>query len=238
MMLEVRGLTAGYGRIEALHGIDLEVGRSEIVVLLGANGAGKSTFVKSVMGLLRPTAGRISFEGRPLDELSAAQRIKLGVAVVPEGRQLFPDMTVYENLLLGDYPSLGPLVSASGHAGMERVLTLFPQLKDKLRRPAGVLSGGEAQMVTIGRALMSSPRLLLCDEPSLGLAPRVTLDVLHALQTLCREGLSILLADQNASYALKIADRGYVLDSGEVVASGPAQELRSDAGVSSAYLGS
>lgn len=237
MMLEVRGLTAGYGRIEALHGIDLDVDKSEIVVLLGANGAGKSTFVKSVMGLLRPSGGRISFEGKPLEALSAAQRIQLGVAVVPEGRQLFPDMTVYENLLLGDYPSLGALVSASGHQGMERVLTLFPQLKDKLNRPAGVLSGGEAQMVTIGRALMSSPRLLLCDEPSLGLAPRVTLDVLHALRTLCREGLSILLADQNASYALKIADRGYVLDSGEVVASGTAQALRADSGVSAAYLG-
>lgn len=237
MMLEVQGLKAGYGRIEALHGVDLDVGKSEIVVLLGANGAGKSTFVKSIMGLLRPAAGQISFEGQPLDELSAAQRIQLGLAVVPEGRQLFPDMSVYENLLLGDYPSLGALVSASGHHGMERVLTLFPQLKDKLRRQAGTLSGGEAQMVTIGRALMSSPRLLLCDEPSLGLAPRVTLDVLHALQTLCAEGLSILLADQNASYALKIADRGYVLDSGEVVASGPAHDLRADAGVSSAYLG-
>lgn len=237
-MLEVRGLNAGYGRIEVLRDLDLSVGKSEIVVLLGANGAGKSTFVKSIMGLLRPTAGRITFEGRPLDELSAAQRIQLGLAVVPEGRQLFPDMTVYENLLLGDYPSLGPLVSASGHAGMERVLALFPQLKDKLRRLAGTLSGGEAQMVTIGRALMSSPRLLLCDEPSLGLAPRVTLDVLHALQSLCREGLSILLADQNASYALKIADRGYVLDGGEVVASGSAQALQSDTGVSAAYLGS
>lgn len=237
-MLEVCGLNVGYGRVGVLHNLDLDVRETEIVVLLGANGAGKSTFVKSIMGLVRPTSGRIMFQGQPLDSLSTADRIRLGLAIVPEGRQLFSDMTVLENLLLGDYPALKALVSASPNQRIERILVLFPQLKNKLHRQAGVLSGGEAQMLTIGRALMSSPQLLLCDEPSLGLAPRVTLDVLRALKSLCREGLSILLADQNANSALSIADRGYVLDTGDVVKSAPASELRADASVRAAYLGS
>lgn len=237
MTLQVRDLYAGYGQVDVLRAIDLDVESSEIVVLLGANGAGKSTFVKSVMGLIKPTAGQITFEGRSLGSLSAANRIRLGLAIVPEGRQLFGDMTVLENLLMGDYPALRPFIGSSPHARLERVLELFPQLQNKLDRRAKVLSGGEAQMVTIGRALMSSPKMLLCDEPSLGLAPRVTIDVLQALKTLCRDGLSILLADQNANYALSIADRGYVLETGEIVTSGLASDLKKDANVHVAYLG-
>jgi branched-chain amino acid transport system ATP-binding protein len=237
-MLEVRGLNVAYGNIQSVKGIDFEVRQGEFVAILGPNGAGKSTLIKTITGVLEPQAGTIRFMGRDLAGISAAARIRLGIGIIPEGRQLFPDMTVRENLILGAYAQLGVRIPARIETAIAQVLTMFPRLGERQRQLAGTFSGGEAQMLAIGRALMTAPRLLLCDEPSLGLAPGLVRDVLATLKRLQGErGMTIVLADQNALAALRMADRGYVLDTGRVVASGTAAALQTDARLRTAYLG-
>jgi branched-chain amino acid transport system ATP-binding protein len=237
-LLEVHALHAAYGHIEALKGVDLEVHPGEFVAILGPNGAGKSTLLKTIAGVLAPRAGAVRFAGRDIARITPAERIRLGIGIIPEGRQLFPDMSVRENLILGAYSQLGMTIPARVEAMFARVFELFPRLAERRRQLAGSLSGGEAQMLAIGRALMTKPRLLLCDEPSLGLAPGLVREVLVTLARLRQEqGTTIILADQNALAALRIADRGYVLDTGRVVASGAAAALQSDARLRSAYLG-
>jgi branched-chain amino acid transport system ATP-binding protein len=237
-MLEVSGLHVAYGSIEALKGVDLEVAEGEFVAILGPNGAGKSTLIKTVMGVMAPADGAIRFCGRDLAGVSTAERIRLGIGIIPEGRQLFPDMTVRENLILGAYAQLGVRVPSGRSDAIDRVFAMFPRLAERQGQLAGTFSGGEAQMLAIGRALMTQPRLLLCDEPSLGLAPVLVRDVLATLATLRRDhGVTVALADQNAFAALRMADRAYVLDTGRVVASGSAASLQNDDRLRSVYLG-
>jgi branched-chain amino acid transport system ATP-binding protein len=238
-LLEVRGLHVAYGNILAVKGVDLEVREGEFVAILGPNGAGKSTLIKAVTGVQAPTAGSIRFRGRDLAGVAPAERIRLGIGIIPEGRQLFPDMTVSENLVLGAYAQLGVRIPASMSQRLGRVFAMFPRLGERQRQLAGTFSGGEAQMLAIGRALMTQPRLLLCDEPSLGLAPGLVREVLATLAKLRHEqNVTVVLADQNAFAALRIADRGYVLDTGRVVARGSAAALQSDERLRTAYLGS
>ena len=237
-LLEVRALHAAYGHIEALKGVDLDIRAGEFVTILGPNGAGKSTLLKTIAGVLAPKSGNVRLAGRDLAGITTAERIRLGIGVIPEGRQLFADMSVRENLVLGAYSQLGMSIPTEIETLFARIFELFPRLAERRRQLAGSLSGGEAQMLAIGRALMTKPRLLLCDEPSLGLAPGLVREVLATLARLRQEeGMTILLADQNALAALRIADRGYVLDTGRVVASGTAQALQSDARLLAAYLG-
>ena len=231
-MLAVRQLDVAYGQIQVLYGIDIAVQEGEIVAVLGPNGAGKSTLMKAVMGVHRQRAGTISFDERGVDDLPTAQRIRLGMGIIPEGRQLFLPMTVRENLLLGAYAQPRQI-----DATLDEVFALFPRLRERQHQEAASLSGGEAQMVAVARALMSQPRLLLCDEPSLGLAPMLVRELLATLVRLRERGITILLADQNAHATLAIADRGYILDSGRVVAIGRSDELRNDRQLHAAYLG-
>lgn len=234
-MLDVAGLHVSYGRIEALRGVDLSVPEGGFVALLGANGAGKSTLLNTVIGVVRADAGTIRFQGQPIMALATAERIRLGIGIVPEGRQLFSDMTVRENLLLGGYARLRMWAGRSA-SRIAEVVDMFPELADKLDRHAGLLSGGEAQMVTIGRALINRPRLLLCDEPSLGLAPRLVRDVFKRLAALRDNGIAVLLADQNAVLALEVADQVYLLETGEATPAAASASLDSDA-IRAAYLG-
>jgi branched-chain amino acid transport system ATP-binding protein len=236
-MLEIRGLHAAYGKVSVLHGIDLDVGQGEFVVILGPNGAGKSTLLKTVAGVHTPTAGTVSLFGKRIDGLSAAGRIRLGLGAIPEGRQLFSDMTVRENLILGAYARLGLQIPASIGQELEQVFKLFPRLRDRQKQIAGSMSGGEAQMLAIARALMGRPRLLLCDEPSLGLAPLIIREMLTALSSLRDRGITVLMADQNAAAVLRMADRGYVLDTGRIVAHGNSEDLLRDDRWHAAYLG-
>jgi branched-chain amino acid transport system ATP-binding protein len=236
--LEVRALQVNYGNIQSVKGIDLEVRKGEFVAILGPNGAGKSTLMKAITGVLAPRAGRISLDGRDLAGIAPAERIRMGLGIIPEGRQLFPDMTVRENLILGAFAQLGLRIPAGIETALDEIYVLFPRLRERQRQLAGSLSGGEAQMLAVGRALMTKPRVLLCDEPSLGLAPILVREVLATLGRLRQaQGLTIVLADQNALAALRMADRGYVLDTGRVVASGTAEELQNDARLRTAYLG-
>ncbi len=237
-MLRVRDLHVSYGDIHALKGVDLDVNDGEIIAILGPNGAGKSTLIKAIIGVLPKRSGSIAFQGRAIDATPTAQRIRLGLGTIPEGRQLFPDMSVRENLILGAYARLGFLIPASLDEALEQVFGIFPRLRERENQLAGSLSGGEAQMVAVGRALMSRPRLLLCDEPSLGLAPLLVREVLATISRLLEAGITVLLADQNALAALRMADRAYVLDTGRVVASGPSASLAKDERLWTAYLGS
>lgn len=226
MILEVEVVSVSYGRDPVLHAIDLDLLRGEIVTLVGANGAGKSTLLKTISGLMRPVSGRIRFVGRDLAGLGPAARLRLGIAHVPEGRQVFSGMTVRENLALG-----GP------RAGLQAVCALFPALLPRLDDPAGNLSGGQQQMLAIARGLMPRPRLLLLDEPSLGLSPQLVAEVFALVSRLRAEGLTILLAEQNARAALAIADRGFVVENGRVAMAGPARELLHSPEVAARYLG-
>jgi branched-chain amino acid transport system ATP-binding protein len=237
-MLQIRDLHVSYGNIHALRGVDLDINAGEIIAILGPNGAGKSTLIKTIIGVLSKRRGTIHFEGRAIDKIPTAQRIRLGLGTIPEGRQLFPDLSVRENLILGAYAQLGFLIPASLDDALEQVFHLFPRLREREKQLAGSLSGGEAQMVAVGRALMSRPRLLLCDEPSLGLAPLLVREVLATISRLRAAGITVLLADQNALPALRMADRAYVLDTGRVVASGPSASLADDRRLRAAYLGS
>ncbi|MCL6522669.1 MAG: ABC transporter ATP-binding protein [Firmicutes bacterium] len=233
-LLEVRGVTAFYGDFQALWGVDLEVREGEVVTLLGANGAGKTTTLRVVSGLLRPASGSVRFAGEEITGRPAHRIVELGIAHVPEGRQLFPLMSVEENLLLGGRV---PRVRARRQANLERMVELFPILGERRRQAAGTLSGGEQQMLAIARALMSEPRLLLLDEPSLGLAPRVTEEVFATVRAVAARGVTVLLVEQNVLEALEISDRGYVIEHGRIVRAGPAAELARDAAIREAYLG-
>jgi branched-chain amino acid transport system ATP-binding protein len=231
-MLAVKGLRAGYGRIPALHGIDLGVRRGELVALVGANGAGKTTLLRALSGV-QPSQGEISFGGFPVQALPAESRVALGIVQCPEGRQVFGPLSIDDNLRLGAYRR----GRADTARSLDRVYGLFPALAERRAHAAGTLSGGQQQMLAIGRSLMAQPRLLLLDEPSMGLAPRLVAEIFACIQRLRADDTSLLLVEQNAAAALAIADRGYVLETGRVVLSGTGKELLADAGVRSAYLG-
>jgi branched-chain amino acid transport system ATP-binding protein len=234
VILEVANLSAGYGKIEVLWDVSLHAGEGEFVSIIGANGAGKTTLLRAVSGLVPVRGGSVSAFGRPLRGLSAAQIVKRGLGHVPEGRQLFPLMTVLENLMSGaDY-----LPEAKRHAAssLRAVYALFPRLAERKGQLAGTLSGGERQMVAIGRALMSRPKLLLVDEPSLGLAPALVSTVFKALKEINREGVTVVLVEQNVKQSLALAHRAYVLENGEIKKTGTGQELLLDKEIQSAYL--
>ncbi len=235
-MLKIRNLYAYYGSVMALGGVTCHINEGEIVSLIGANGAGKTTMLNAVCGLVR-REGEIKFGDRSLSGLAPEAIVALGVSQVPEGRQLFAPMTVAENLELGAYLRHRRAARAEIASDLERVYTLFPRLKNRLAQKAGTLSGGEQQMLAIGRALMARPRLLLLDEPSLGLAPLVVEDILATMSVLRDEGVTILLVEQNARAALKVADRAYVLETGRIILTGTAQDLLADHQVTRAYLG-
>jgi branched-chain amino acid transport system ATP-binding protein len=232
MRLRVEALEAGYGKAQVLFGVDLEVVENELVALLGANGAGKTTLLRAISGLVRPWSGRVLLEGQDLGGLSPAKRARMGLGHVPEGRQLFPLMTVEENLRLG----AAFLAPGREREGYERVYGLFPRLAERRRQLAGTLSGGEQQMLAIGRALMGFPKILLVDEPSLGLSPRLAEEVLLALKAVAGEGVGVLLVEQNVALTLEVVERAYVLEHGKVVLQGPASALAQDPRVREAYL--
>jgi branched-chain amino acid transport system ATP-binding protein len=233
-VLEIKGLRAAYGPIEALRGIDLEVRAGELVCLLGANGAGKSTTLRVISGLLRPAGGSISFQGRPIGGGEPAAILAAGIAHCPEGRRVFPYLTVEENLRMGAYVRRD---RDGVSADLERVCAHFPVLAERRRQAAGTLSGGEQQMLAIGRALMARPTLILFDEPSLGLAPTVVETTFGIIADIRRQGTTVLMVEQNAYLALQMADRGYVLETGRIVLAGPARDLLADDHVRRAYLG-
>jgi branched-chain amino acid transport system ATP-binding protein len=232
-MLEVRGLRAGYGEVEVLHGVDIDVAQGEIVAVLGSNGVGKSTLNHNLSGLYRPFAGTIRFAGVDIAGVNPARIVELGLIQVPEGRRVFPDLSVLENLELGSYRR----GRARRAQNLERVASVFPRLKERLRQRAATLSGGEQQMLAIGRGLMSEPRLLILDEPSLGLSPILVDEMFALVGELHRQGLSILLIEQNAVQSLAAADRAYIIEHGAVAMSGPARELEADPDLRARYLG-
>jgi branched-chain amino acid transport system ATP-binding protein len=237
-MLNVRNLEAGYGPLKVLRQISLHVSAGEIVTLIGANGAGKSTLLRALAGLLAPRVGEVLFEGTSIRGLPAERVVDRGIALVPEGRQVFAAMSVRENLLLGGYVAARRGRGGEGTSrALDRVHDLFPVLRERDSQLAGTLSGGEQQMLAMGRALMTDPRLLMMDEPSMGLAPLVVRDILGAVQRLREEGRTVLLVEQNARAALRIADRGYVIETGRLVLEGEADFLLNDREVQRAYLG-
>lgn len=233
-LLDVRGLKVDYGGIHAIKGMDLQVGAGELVALIGSNGAGKTTTLKTLAGLLHPAGGQIFYDGNSLQRVAAHRRAALGIALVPEGRGLFARMTIEENLLMGAY-------SRSDNGGiapdLERMYGLFPRLAERRRQLAGTLSGGEQQMVAMARALMSRPRLLMLDEPSMGLAPLMVQRIFATIRDISALGMTILLVEQNARLALQVAQRGYVMEGGLITLSGAAAELLDSAAVQRAYLG-
>src|ERR1700745_3714831 len=233
-LLEFTGVDTHYGDLHVLKAVDYRIGEGEIVCLLGGNASGKSTTMKAIMGVVAPTRGEVLYEGRSLAGVSIAERVRRGIAPVLEARRLFPRMTVYENLEMGAYTrARGPEFEED----LERVFALFPRVKERLEQLAGTLSGGEQQMVAIGRALMARPKLLCMDEPSMGLSPVFVEQVFDIVQTINRQGTSIFMVEQNANMALSIATYGYVLQTGEVAVSGTAHSLRDNALVQQAYLG-
>jgi len=237
-LLEVSGLSARYGPVPALRDVSLEVRAGELVALIGANGAGKSTLLRAIAGLVAPAAGRVALDGRDVTGQAPEAMIRAGVALVPERRRVFAPLTVLDNLELGGYAlPRGRDFRSRLEAGVEEAYRLFPVLRRRRDQLAGTLSGGEQQMLAIGRALMTRPRLLLCDEPSLGLAPLVVAEIMRLLSTLREAGTTILLVEQNARMALRSADRAYVLEVGSVVLSGAAADLLQDDQLKAAYLG-
>ena len=233
-MFEVKEIDVFYGDAQALYGLSLKVREGEVVTLVGANGAGKTTTLRAISGLLPVARGEIAFEGRSLLGVPAHRRAELGIALVPEGRELWPQLTVRENLELGAY---GKAARRHLSGSLERVYELFPVVKERSRQVAGSMSGGEQQMVAIARALMTRPRLLMLDEPSLGLAPVVVSQVFDTIRRLHAEGLTILLVEQNLKKALEMADRGYVVETGSISIEGTAADLLADPTIRSAYLG-
>jgi branched-chain amino acid transport system ATP-binding protein len=233
-LLEFTGVDTHYGDLHVLKSVDYRIDEGEIVCLLGGNASGKSTTMKTIMGVVVPTAGEVRFDGKSLAGVSVAERVRRGIAPVLEARRLFPRMTVYENLEMGAY--VRPR-GAEFTQDLERVFTLFPRVKERLKQLAGTLSGGEQQMVAIGRALMARPRLLCMDEPSMGLSPVLVEQVFDIIQTINRQGTTIFMVEQNANMALQIAHRAYVLQTGQVVLSGAAAELRQNPMIREAYLG-
>ena len=232
-MLEIRELRAGYGPVEVLHGVDLDVAEGEIVALLGSNGAGKSTLNNNVSGIFRPFGGSIRLGGEDVTAATPERMVDLGVIQVPEGRRIFPNMTVRENLELGSYRR----AKARRSENLARVAGIFPHLAERFGQIAGTLSGGEQQMLAIGRSLMAEPELLILDEPSLGLSPILVEEMFALIRKLHEQGLAILLVEQNVFQSLEIADRAYVLENGAIVLSGAPAELIEDAGLKKSYLG-
>lgn len=233
-MLAIENLHVFYGGIHALKGISLNVPEGKIVTLIGANGAGKSTTLRTVCGFVTPQEGRILFQGQNIVGLKAPERVRLGIAMVPEGRRVFTNLTVFENLLMGAYPRAD---EAGITKDLEKVYALFPVLEERRSQRALTLSGGEQQMLAVGRALMSRPKLLLMDEPSLGLAPILVSNLYKTIAEIHKEGLTIMLVEQNARAALQLANYGYVLEVGNIVLEGPAQDLAQHEGVKKAYIG-
>ena len=232
-LLSVQGLVAGYGGITAIKGIDLEVNDSEIVTLIGSNGAGKSTTLRAISGLIRPRSGTISFKSTNIDSLPAHKIVAMGISHVPEGRGIFARLTVLENLVMGAYQRKDKEVASD----LIRTYDLFPRLKERRNQTGGTLSGGEQQMLAIGRALMARPKLLLLDEPSMGLSPLLVETIFSTIRSIREQGATILLVEQNALMALEVADRAYVLESGVVTLKGTGPELANDDSVRRAYLG-
>ena len=231
-LLRVSDVHISYGKVEAVRGASLEVGENEIVTIIGANGAGKTTLLNSIMGIL-PLKGRVDFAGQDLGRREIEDRVALGVSLVPEHRELFATMNVEDNLLLGAFRAERAAVATS----FERVYALFPRLKERRRQLAGTLSGGEQQMLAMGRALMGAPKLLMLDEPSLGLAPIIVADIFRTIGELRSSGVSVLLVEQNAQAALAVADRAYVMELGELVLEGKASEMATNERVAASYLG-
>jgi branched-chain amino acid transport system ATP-binding protein len=232
-MLRIENLQVAYGKVQALWGVSLGIDSGQIVALVGANGAGKTSLLKTISGLLRPVSGSITFEGTPLERATPTEIVHRGLIHVPEGRKLFPEMTVLENLLLGAYCTP---VNQRGQ-GLEQVFAVFPVLKGRQSQIAGTLSGGEQQMVAIGRGLMAAPKLLMLDEPSLGLSPFLVDEMFGVVEEVNRLGVTVLLVEQNTEYALSIAHKGFVMESGQIALSGSGSELLANPAVRKAYLG-
>jgi branched-chain amino acid transport system ATP-binding protein len=233
-MLEFRNVNTYYGDLHVLKNVNYNLAAGEIVCLLGGNACGKSTTMKTIMGIVRPTSGEVIFEGQRIEKLATAERVRRGIAPVLEARRLFPRMTVYENLEMGAFTrKRGPEFGED----LERVYSLFPRVKERREQQAGTLSGGEQQMVAIGRALMARPKLICMDEPSMGLSPLFVEQTFDIIQQINRQGVTIFMVEQNAAMALSIAHRAYVLQTGQVVLSGPASELRENEQIKEAYLG-
>lgn len=236
MLLEVRDLSVNYGHIQAIRDMSFDVPEGSIVSLIGANGAGKSTTLKTISGLRKIRAGSVVYDGQDLAKVSPDRRVQMGISQVPEGRGIFPGMTVRENLEMGAYVRQNRSTAALA-PDFERVLTLFPRLGERIKQPAGTLSGGEQQMLAIGRALMARPRVLLLDEPSMGLAPKLIQQIFSIIEEINAQGTTVLLVEQNAAQALKRAHHAYLLETGEIVRSGTGRELANDPAVRAAYLG-
>lgn len=235
MLLEVKDLKVSYGKIEAIKGISLKVNKGEIVTLVGANGAGKTTLLKTISGILKPSAGVINFEDKDVQSIAPHNRVLEGLCQAPEGRGIFPGMTVLENLEMGKYSR--PDWKNELKEDLDRIYTLFPRLKERQSQAGGTLSGGEQQMLSIGRALMSRPRLLLLDEPSMGLAPMFIQQIFNIIREIQTQGVSILLVEQNAAQALSCANRAYILETGNIVKEGAGKDLLNDDAIKKAYLG-
>lgn len=233
-MLKVTDLKVNYGVIPALKGISFEVNQGEVIALIGANGAGKTTILRTITGLIEPADGTIEFEGKDITSTPADKIVAMGMAHVPEGRRVFPDMTVYQNLMLGAFTRRD---AAEKQHSLEEVYGHFPRLKERANQLAGTLSGGEQQMLAMGRSLMSRPKILLMDEPSMGLSPIMVGEIFAIIEKVSGAGTTVLLVEQNAQKALNISDRAYVLETGSIVMSGPSAELRNDDAIRKAYLG-
>lgn len=236
-MLRLKNIESGYGRLKVLRKVTMHVSSGEIVTIIGANGAGKTTLLKTIAGLLRPREGEILFDKQEIGRLPAEKIVFLGCSLVPEGRQVFAPMTVRENLVLGAYPQYRRKRSAEVRADLDRAYGIFPRLKEREKQLSGTLSGGEQQMLAIARALMARPKLIMMDEPSMGLAPLVVKDIFSVITRLRQEGNTVLLVEQNAKAALAIADRGYVLETGRIILEGNAEDLLMNREVQRAYLG-
>lgn len=233
-MLKVTDLSVYYGVIPALKEISFEVGEGEVVALIGANGAGKTTTLHTITGLVEAASGKIEFEGRDITKVPAHKIVEMGMAHVPEGRRVFPEMTVYQNLMLGAFTRRD---AAEKQESLEEVYSHFPRLKERARQLAGTLSGGEQQMLAMGRALMSKPKIILMDEPSMGLSPILVSEIFGIIDEVAKEGKTVLLVEQNAKKALSIADRAYVLETGKIALEGTASELLNNDSIRKAYLG-
>lgn len=232
-MLTIENLEVSYGRAQVLWGVSLNINEGEIIALVGANGAGKTTLLKTISGIVKQRSGKISYDGKPFDKLSSRDIVKMGIVHVPEGRKLFPEMSILENLMMGAYK----VPKQEREKRLDQVFTLFPVLKERMKQLAGTLSGGEQQMVALARGLMAGPRLLMLDEPSLGLAPLVVERIFEAVMKIHQEGVTVLLVEQNVHEALELANRGYVLENGKIALEGAGNELLGNEHVRCAYLG-